>query len=390
MPVPKYIPSVILKLSAYSRLCLLAVKVFFLIYILILPFWTSKILVIMNSKTSNNAGKKTNSNITVSTIDVSLIDVVQKFATGIAQKVINETVTKAVKEVVQREKFPPASTRLQRMAEPSMKSYINLYNDHRSVLRPDKLLRLEQKLADMQKYSQVISDDLKVLIVDKVNGITASQGRTLQIAIMQSLEAEVNQIPNVPDRIIPKFLETSYHFKCLKVVCADVHSLNWLKQTVATLKPWNEARLEVTFMSTYSVYSTVSQKRTPKSTPNEGRIKFAIPNSSVITTAAGGPALKGGPPAVTFLDITKHLALHNTPVKVDSWKELYKDDKGAYTLYFVSMDLESIEEIRKKGNRLFYKLGTLKVAPLNQNDEIAYKKKISDERKAAAKTVVGP
>lgn len=340
----------------------------------------------------------------LSTLDLAALDVVKSLAVGLAKKVVNEAIVKVVKEILVREKFPQPSTHLQRLAEPSMKSYINLYNDHRRVLKPERLLRVEQKLSDMHKYSQVIADHLKVLIVDRMNGITASQGSQLKIAIMQCLEKHVGANQNKP---VPRFLETSYNFKCLKVVCADEESLQWLKEKVPPLKPWPGARLEVALMSKYSVYSTVSTKRKPKAMPNEGvgRLKFAIPNSSA-ATAAGGKApvaanganapagTSGTDPAAAaaaaaaeaaeFDEISKQIELHNTPMKVAGWKELRREDKGPYTIYFVSMENDCIEEIKKKGNRLFYKLGTIKVAPWNQNDELAYKKKRADELKQAA------
>lgn len=351
------------------------------------------IFVEMASKSTINSGINEStfdlsnlSSINLSSIDLADFDIGAALAIGLAQKVLKEAVVKVVKEVVQKEKFPQPSANLQRLAEPSMKSYINLYNDHRSVLKPDKLLRLEQKLSDMQKYSQIISDDLKVLIVDKIKGITASQASLLQIEIMQCLEKYIGANQDKP---VPNFLETSYNFKCVKVVCADENSLNWLKQTVPPLTPWPGARLEVTLMSKYSVYSTVSRKRTAKTMPTEGvglgRLKFAIPNSNVTKATTG----QNAPAAVdTFTEIAKQIELRNAPIKVKDWKELHREDKGAYTIYFVSMDLDCIEELRKKGNRLFYKLGTIKVAPWNKNDELGYKKKRDTElvKAALAKT----
>lgn len=217
----------------------------------------------------------TNSSSTVN-LDV-VVDIATTIASELATKVVDETVKKAVKQIERQEKFPQPSTRLQRIAEPSMTSYVNLYNNHRSVLKPDKVHRLEQKVADIRKYSEIISDDLKVLIVDKANGITQSQASILQNKIKESLETYVAANK---DKEVPRFLETSYAFMCVKVVCANEFTVQWLTDIISKLQPppWTGAKLQVTVESSYSMFSAVSTRRAVKPKPRPGRIKFAVPH----------------------------------------------------------------------------------------------------------------
>lgn len=376
----------------------------------------------------SNTTVTTNSN---STVDLNVVvDIATQIANELATTVVKETIKKAVKEIQIQEKFPKPSIRLQRIAEPSMTSYLNLYNNHRSVLKPDKILRLEEKLSDIRKYSQVISDELKILIVDKINGITQSQGTQLQMKVMESLEAYV---ATNPDKEIPKFLETSYSFKCVKMVCADQFTVKWLTDIITGLSPppWQGARLEVTQMSMYSIYSAPApSKRAIKMRPREVRVKFGIPNvvavvdpsamtytstSSTTTTGQAAatsqapttgqvPATAQGattgqvPPAgqaqtatattqpsatgqrtltaaapikVPFDEVKKRIAMCNPPIKTDSWKELMTEEKNKLTMYYVVINSDCLEEIRNNGNRLFYLLGTIKILPLNETDQIA-------------------
>lgn len=283
-----------------------------------------------------------------------VVSQLESLAKNIATEVVQTTIKKTVKEIITKEKFPQPSKRLQRIAEPSMTSYVNLYNNYRNVLKPEKVLRIEEKMADLRKYSQVISDDLKILIVDKVNGINQNQAEQLQIKIMECLDSYVNS----NSKQIPRFLETSYAFKCVKFVCADEFTVSWLKDIIGHLSPppWKGARLEVTLMSAYSIFSSMSQKRQPKS--KEGRIKFVIP----ITTKK-----------VEFVEVAKRIEMCNPPIKANSWKKLKEEIGRNGTLYYVSIDNDCLKEIRKKEDRLFYLLGTIKITILDENEVIDVK-----------------
>lgn len=289
---------------------------------------------------------------------------------------MKDTIRKAIKEIVTKERFPPPSTRLQRIAEPSMTSYVNLYNNYRNVLHPEKVLRLEEKMSDMRKYSQMIRDDLKILIVDKVNGISQQQAQLLQLKIMEYLDNYINTNPEK----VPRFLETAYTFRCIKIVCADEFTLKWLKQIIVNLSPppWKGARLEVTLMSSYSMLSTMSRKQSSyKPKPKEGQVRFIIPTTT----------------KVEFAEVAKRIGMCNPPIKTDSWKKLKEEKMKNSTVYYVSMSNDCIDEIRSKGNRLFYLLGSIKIKTLNENEvidggELDKKKNANKITQARSKTSV--
>lgn len=274
-------------------------------------------------------------------------------AKELATEIIKDTIRKALKEIVTKERFPPPSDRLQRIAEPSMISMANLYKNYRNVLNPEKVLRLEEKMSDLRKYSQTIRDDLKILIVDNISGITQQQAEQLQMKIMEYLD---NYVKTNPEKI-PKFLESSYTFRCLKIVCADEFTLKWLKQFIVNLspQPWKGAQLEVTLMSSYSILSTISMKHSTKQRSKEVRVKFVIPTT-----------IK----KVEFAEVVTRLQLCNPPIKTDNWKKLKEEGVKNGTLYYVSMSNDSFEEIKNRGYRLFYLLGSIKITVLNENEVI--------------------
>ncbi len=314
-------------------------------------------------KTPGSSSSSVNTLNSNSTIDI-VLDVSTELAYQLATAVLKESIKKAVKEILNKEKFPKPSSRLRRIAEPSMTSYLNLYNNHRSVLTPDKVRRLEQKMADIRNYSQVISDDLKILIVDKSRGITQNQANQLKLKVMECLDQWVTVNP---DQEIPRFLDATYALNCLKVVCANAYTVDWLKNVITSLNtPWEGAQLEATLMSTYSTYLTVPKKRSPKFRQKECRVKFAIPKTEK---------------KVSFDEIKKRLEMCNPPMKTDGWKELNKDERDKSTIYYVSINNECLKAIETKGNRLFYLLGTIKIARLNENEEIACDRTCKEKEK---------
>lgn len=284
-------------------------------------------------------------------LPIDIAKTVQTVVAEIATTVVAETVKQVVKDIHVKERFPQPSKRLQRIAQPNMTSYISLYNNHRNVLKPAKIREIEEKMADIRKYSKVIADDLKVLIVDKINGIDQKQAQKLQMKIMESLETTV--AVEKSDQF-PRFLETSYDHKCIKIVCADEFTVKWLKDMIAKLPPSRTgAKLEVTTMSFYLNPST-KPKKPYKLKPKVGRVKFFIPTKK----------------KVDFEEVIKRIEVCNQPIQTDSWKKLKEETTGKGIWYYVSMSKQSLDEIRNKNFSLFYLLGTIKIIPLNEDEEI--------------------
>lgn len=339
--------------------------------------------------------------------------VAQMIAKEIARTVVKETIRKAVKEADIKEKFPQPSERLQKISEASAIKYVSLYNNYGNVLKPEKKLQLEETIADIRKYSHIIADDYKVLVVDQFNGINRNQAAQLQMKIMECVESYVNANcianpetpanpaapPNTAARTstitpapappntasstnlgtntmpetnaaqvqitkveYPRFLEMSYVFKCLKIVCVDEFTVKWLKNIIGHLSPspWKGARLEVTPMSTYSMTSTVLtstmlNKRTPEQKQQDGRAKFFVPHSKQ---------------KLEFDDIMKRIQMCNPSITTDSWTNLKEETVTNGTVYYVSISNDCLKEIRNLNCRLFYFIGILKIVLLDDNVRI--------------------
>lgn len=342
----------------------------------------------------------------VNDTDTVAKDVAKKVAKMIAKEVartlVKETIRKAVKEADIKEKFPQPSERLQKISEASAIKYVSLYNTYSNVLQPEKKLQLEETIADIRKYSHTIADDYKILVVDQFNGINRNQAAQLQMKIMECVESYVNSNsiaktaapPNTAARAstitpapappntgnnantasstnlvttntkveYPRFLEMSYVFKCLKIVCVDDFTVKWLKNIIGHLSPspWKGARLEVTPMSTYSMTSTILtstmlNKRTPEQKQTDGRAKFFVPHTTQ---------------NLEFDDIIKRIEMCNPSITTDSWKNLQEETVANGTVYYVSISNDCLKEIRNLNCRLFYFIGILKIVLLDDNVQI--------------------
>lgn len=271
-------------------------------------------------------------------------EVAKQVAKEVANSVVKNAVKNAMKEVDIIEKFPPTSSRLQQISQPSMISYINLYNNHRHVLKPEKVLRLKETITDFRKYSQVISDNLKVLIVDKSKGLDQNQASQLQMQIMENLENFVAAKTGE----VPKFLDSACIFQSLKIVCADEFTVDWLKKQITTINktpPWE--RLQVKRMSSYINLANRSKKLIlAKPKPPEPKVKFVIPINVK---------------KAEFDEIIKRIAIRNPPIKTEGWTKLKEEATPKGTMYYASISNDSMKEIKNKDFRLFYMLGTIKI-----------------------------
>lgn len=370
--------------------------------------------------TKNAAGDADTKSIT--TIDIAndlttrmAIDVAKVIAKDVAKIVVKESMKKAVKEADVETKFPPPSERLQRIAAPNAISYVSLYNNYSNVLKPEKKLHLEEKISDIRKYSQVIADEWKILIVDKTNGINRNQAAQLQMKIMECVNSYVataappatspiasnvtapppSPAPPQPSKLlsrqlstsstqpptdptnanapapnpqVPRLLEMTYVFKCLKVVCIDEFTVNWLKNIVANLSPppWKGAKLEVTSMSFYSTASTLTStmlnNRAPKTNQTEGLAKFFIPHTAQ---------------KLNFNEIVQRIDLCNATISTSSWKKYKEESDERGMLYYVAMSNDCLKEIRKLDCRLYYLIGILKIVIVRENIVVGVDNKVS-------------
>lgn len=215
----------------------------------------------------------------------------------------------------------------------------------KALKKADDIAKTNQNLqrnAERSKYGvntqkEIIpSQSITAFIVDYYKGINKSQAEQLNNKIAEMLDKVINK--NIP--INPKFYATSYEFKKLKVICADEFSLNWLEQMVANLPPpWEGARLEVTLLK---------NKQKPLLRPNLppiAEVEFLIPD---------------GVKKMEFDEVIKHIEKRNQ-IKTDSWHAWKRKFVPNGTFYHVYVSKESLEEIKRKGGRLFYRLGTVEI-----------------------------
>lgn len=176
-------------------------------------------------------------------------------------------------------------------------------------------------------FAEVLSDDLKVLIIDKnsINGI-------------DEVSAGILDVPN--------YHASKYLFNKIKVVCADAFSLQWLKQMVSNLPTlWEGMALDVVPL----VNKTGRPKplREPKKKlPRRPSIKFFVPD---------------GMKKLDFDGVVKRLAILNRTVSVSNWTMWKEEMVNNGMFYNVSVDESDIEEINKKGGRLHFYFTTIKI-----------------------------
>ncbi len=70
----------------------------------------------------------------------------------ISKEVISSTVRKAVRSSELQRKYPPVPDHIRTLSEPTKATYIELYNKHRKILRPQTVGKVKEKIAEYLKY----------------------------------------------------------------------------------------------------------------------------------------------------------------------------------------------------------------------------------------------
>lgn len=188
--------------------------------------------------------------------------------------------------------------------------------------------------------ANVLSDDLKVLVVDQTNGINNDQAIELEIKLMEALDAFLETNPSTS----PTYHASSLRDGTLRLFCADTISVQWIKDVISFMPaPWEGANLEVVDY----VAPTQRPLRPQRiQTPRRPTIRFFIPN---------------GLKKPDFATVVKKLQLQNPPIITGNWIAWKADDRGDGIFYHVSVDEEMINQIEEKECRLFYCFGKIKI-----------------------------
>lgn len=205
------------------------------------------------------------------------------------------------------------------------------------VKRANPLDQTRQPKKKQETYAEASSKDLNILVMDVNNGIIVDQVRTLEEKLMDVLDVFLESKPTTT----PDFWASTYAFENVKYVCDNEYSVSWLKKAVNSMPPpWPGAELTAISMAEKS---ELKLNRKPTQKP---QIKFFVPD---------------GTKKKSYEAICKHIEQRNAPIKVQSWEMWKEEDVPNGTFYHVSTDEDTINEIQRKGGRLFYYFSTIKV-----------------------------
>lgn len=192
-------------------------------------------------------------------------------------------------------------------------------------------------------FAEVLSDDLKVLIIDKnsTNGFDEINVGILEISMLEALDLYIETDPTE----VPNYHASKYLYNNIKVVCADAFSLQWLKQMISNLPTlWEGIALDVVPLANKN--GRPMSLGDPKKKLLRPSIKFFVPD---------------GMKKLDFDGVAKRLAILNRTVSVKNWEMWKKEVVNNGMFYNVSVDESDIEEINRKGGRLHFYYTTIKI-----------------------------
>lgn len=70
-----------------------------------------------------------------------------------------------------------------------------------------------------------------------------------------------------------------------------------------------------------------------------------------------------------FDGVLQRIEASNPPIETNAWKKLEEKSTSNGTFNYVSISNHCLKQIRNKGDRLFYLLGTVKINTLTENEK---------------------
>lgn len=175
---------------------------------------------------------------------------------------------------------------------------------------------------------------------------------------MDSIQKQILvKISEKEDAPYPQFSGISYRPGWLSITCDDIATAGWLKSTAGTLKPWDGAKLKA-----------VDEADLPKSRI----LSVYLPNSKEDTSET----------------ILKLMKAQNPGLICKEWKILQRSNEGTAAHLILSVDLASVELLKKCSYKISYKFG--KVVVYNKSEHKPTKKVETKTAKANKKPSVQP
>lgn len=199
--------------------------------------------------------------------------------------------------------------------------------------------------------ANILSDDLKMQIINDPNGIDIDQLQTIETKLMEELDIYLATDPTSA----PTYT-SSFRNGILKMFCSDTFSVEWLKKVIDNMSPlWEGANIKCEPM--YGNSTNDIDHRNPRRNGNINRIKRQ--------TAPRRPTIRffvpNGVKQPTFETVVKKLQLQNRPLDTSGWIAWRAEEKEDGMFYHVSVEESDIEVIRTKSSRLFYCFTKLKI-----------------------------
>lgn len=193
-------------------------------------------------------------------------------------------------------------------------------------------------------FADVVTDDLKLQIINKTDEITETQLNLIETSLMSELDKHLETLPSS----VPRYHTSSFRYGILKLICSDAFSAEWIKGVIESMPPlWEGAALEISICKPPNANSMArGQQKHPSRAPRRPTIRFFVPS---------------GIKKPTFEEVAKKLQMQNHPLNTSDWIAWKAEDKENGTFYHVSADVSAIELIRAKAGRLFYYFSKIKV-----------------------------
>lgn len=130
----------------------------------------------------------------------------------------------------------------------------------------------------------------------------------------------------------PKFLSSHNRPGWLAVVCADNATLQWLKDTINSIKPWESASLRIAE-------------------------EADIPHSEIFTTYVPGSL------GYSTERILSLIEAQNESLNATNWRVLRRSDQGPMVELTLSVDCQSAERLNRIGYAVCYRFGHIVLRP---------------------------
>ncbi|VEN51786.1 unnamed protein product [Callosobruchus maculatus] len=200
--------------------------------------------------------------------------------------------------------------------------------------------------AQATNYRESATNHLKVAVIDNCNPlgkIPAEKERLLKRALLEELDTIV--LSRRASERPPVFRSWKYVGEIIKIVCEDEDTLEWLKETIFTIRPWEDADLDV-----------VRADQLPR-----------------LTKATLWIPVEADHPLEEVDLVVRRLDGHNPQVAIRSWSifhhEVTNNTRGCGHLLVFGIGNRDLETLRENAMKLNYQFQSLylKVKEVKEN-----------------------